>query len=364
MADSDVVFNEVTKIFSEGSEREVYAVDNVSFEITKGKFVSLLGPSGCGKTTSLRLIAGFEFPTSGDIYLRGDRINDVPPQRRNVAMVFQSYGLFPHMTVEGNISYGLKVQGIPREERDRRVSETLDLVDLTGLEERSVDKLSGGQQQRVALCRALVTKPDVMLFDEPISNLDAKLRKGTRERIKSIQQELKITSVYVTHDQTEAMTITDEIMVMHDGKIRQVGKPDVIYARPESQFVADFIGEANFLNGKIVEEGKRVEVELTGVSIPKALNLAQPDSFSRGEKVRILVRPEAIEITEVDSGDFNGEIQFSHYTGDTATYNIKTERGTELDVQVANPQKKGLLSEGDRVGLKLHRESLHILPKE
>lgn len=364
MADSDVIFNEVTKIFSEGTEREVYAVDNVSFEVTKGKFVSLLGPSGCGKTTSLRLIAGFEFPTSGDIYLRGNRINDVPPQRRDVAMVFQSYGLFPHMTVEGNVSYGLKVQGIPRKERERRVSDTLDLVDLTGLEERSVDKLSGGQQQRVALCRALVTQPDVMLFDEPISNLDAKLRKGTRERIKSIQQELKITSVYVTHDQTEAMTITDEIMVMHDGKIRQVGKPDVIYARPESQFVADFIGEANFLNGKIVGVEKHVDVELTDIPISETLTLKQPNSFSRGKEIRILIRPEAIEITEIDSGDFNGKIQFSHYTGDTVMYNIEIEGGPKVEVQVANPQKRGLLSEGDRVGLKLHRENLHILPKE
>ncbi|MFB6291087.1 MAG: ABC transporter ATP-binding protein [Candidatus Bipolaricaulia bacterium] len=363
MTNSDVVFNKVTKVFSEGSAREVYAVDEVDFEVTQGKFVSLLGPSGCGKTTTLRLIAGFEFPTSGDIFLRGDRVNDTPPQKRNVAMVFQSYGLFPHMTVEGNVSYGLKVQGLSKNEIRGRVSDSLDLVDLSGLEDRSVEQLSGGQQQRVALCRALVTQPDVMLFDEPISNLDAKLRKGTREQVRSIQQELEITSVYVTHDQTEAMSIADELMIMHEGKIRQVGKPDEIYARPQSEFVADFIGEANFLDGSIINVEDHVEVDLTNIPLKNNLHFNQVNSFSTGDNVQVLVRPEAVDITEVDTGDFNGKVQFSHYTGATATYSIKLEEGSEIDVQVANPQEQGLLSEGDQIGLKLHRNSLHILPK-
>ncbi|RME65887.1 MAG: ABC transporter ATP-binding protein, partial [Caldilineae bacterium] len=230
----------LSKVFaSRSGSGEVVAVDDVNLDIERGQFVTLLGPSGCGKTTTLRLIAGFEFPTTGRIVLDGEDIADLPPNRRDMAMVFQSYAIFPHLNVFENIAYGLRIKKLSNQEIRRQVATVLELTELTGLENRQPNQLSGGQQQRVALARALVMEPKVLLFDEPLSNLDAKLRVQMRSEIRRIQQELGITSVYVTHDQDEAMVLSDRIVVMNQGRIQQVGSAPEIYRRPANRFVAD-----------------------------------------------------------------------------------------------------------------------------
>jgi iron(III) transport system ATP-binding protein len=361
MAEIIVRFEHVVKIFAEGTRKEVRAVDDFSLDVERGELITLLGPSGCGKTTSLRILAGFEFPTSGNVYIDGRLVNDVPPQKRDTSMVFQSYGLFPHMTVFENVAYGLKVRRRPKREIKERVSEVLALVGLEGLEDRSVGQLSGGQQQRVALCRAIVTQPKVLLFDEPLSNLDAKLRKGTREQIRRIQKELGITSLYVTHDQAEAMSISDRIAVMNAGRLQQLGTAEEIYARPANRFVADFIGEANFLTAKVLAcQGGRVRIRL----FDKEIEVHQDEAaFSPGEEVDVVVRPEAVDLVPVDEGDTSAEVLFSHYTGSVVLYALRLPDGGRLEVQVANPQERGLLSVGTQVGVRLHRRSLHLLPK-
>ena len=228
------------------------AVDNISLDVQDGEFLTLLGPSGCGKTTMLRAIAGLIEIDSGDIYFGDQRMNDVPPHRRSTALVFQSYALFPHMTIRENIAFGLKMRGVPVKARDARVNEVMAMVGLEGLLDRKPGTLSGGQQQRVALARAVVTRPEVLLFDEPLSNLDAKLRERLRIEIRELQRRLKITSIYVTHDQTEAMVISDRIVVMNKGRIEQIGDPITIYQHPVSSFTADFIGQANILEARPV----------------------------------------------------------------------------------------------------------------
>jgi iron(III) transport system ATP-binding protein len=362
MNDVVVRFEHIVKVFAEGSSREVRAVDDFSLSVGRGKLVTLLGPSGCGKTTTLRILAGFEFATSGDVYIEDRRVNDIPPQKRDTSMVFQSYGLFPHMTVYENVAYGLKVKHVPKVQIKRQVAEVLSLVGLEGLERRSVGQLSGGQQQRVALCRAIVTKPKVLLFDEPLSNLDAKLRKGTREQIRRLQQELGITSIYVTHDQAEAMSISDAIAVMNAGRLQQLGPAEEIYSRPANRFVADFIGEANFLPARVtaVADGQ-VTIRL----FERDLTVEQDTPrFSPGEEVDTVVRPEAVDVIGIGKGDVDAEILFSHYTGSVVLYALKLPDGNRMEVQVANPKERGLLPIGTVVGLRLHRKSLHLLKKE
>ncbi|MBC7099607.1 ABC transporter ATP-binding protein [Candidatus Bipolaricaulota bacterium] len=355
-------FEHVVKVFAPGTRREVRAVDDFSLEVERGELVTLLGPSGCGKTTSLRILAGFELPTSGEVYIDGQRMTYVPPQRRPTSMVFQSYGLFPHMTVFQNVAYGLKVRRLPRNEIKRRVAEVLALVGLQGLEDRGVGQLSGGQQQRVALCRAIVVQPKVLLFDEPLSNLDAKLRKGTREQIRRIQKELGITSLYVTHDQAEAMSISDRIAVMNAGRLQQLGTAEEIYSRPANRFVADFIGEANFLSARVLSCGDgRVRIRLLG----KEIEVSQSGmAFRPGQEVDVVVRPEAVDILPEGEGDCPAEVLFSHYTGSVVLYALQLPGGERLEVQVANPQERGLLPVGASVEIRLHRKSLHLLPKE
>jgi ABC-type Fe3+/spermidine/putrescine transport system ATPase subunit len=226
------------------------AVDNIDLEVGDGEFVTLLGPSGCGKTTTLRMVAGFIEPDSGDIFFDDRRMTDVPPHRRNTAMVFQSYALFPHMSVAENVAFGLKMRNLPAAEQAMRINEALDMVSLRGLEARRPGQLSGGQQQRVALARAIVTRPDILLFDEPLSNLDAKLREKVRLEIRELQRRLDITTLYVTHDQAEALAISDRIVVMNGGRIEQIGDPSTIYRAPRSAFVADFLGAANIVEGE------------------------------------------------------------------------------------------------------------------
>ncbi|HKL22066.1 MAG TPA: ABC transporter ATP-binding protein, partial [Tichowtungia sp.] len=242
---------DLVKVFRDGSGSETRAVDGISLDIPKGEFITLLGPSGCGKTTTLRMIAGFEQPTDGQIKVKGKNINGVPPFDRNMPMVFQSYALFPHLTIFDNIAYGLKLRKMDREVIRNEVAVASQMVNLVGLEKRYPGELSGGQQQRVALARALVLKPEIILFDEPLSNLDAKLRIQTRTEIKRVQHMLGITAIYVTHDQAEALSMSDKIVVMNNGKIMQVGSPEDVYNHPADPFVADFIGNANFLESQI-----------------------------------------------------------------------------------------------------------------
>lgn len=297
----------------------VTAVGDFNLEVREGEFISFLGPSGCGKSTTLRMIAGFERPTEGDILL-GDQVVSsaesnvfVPPEKRNIGMVFQSYAVWPHMTVAENVAYPLKIQKVPREERDKRVKEALTMVHLDRYGERYPSQLSGGQQQRVALARALIARPGLLLLDEPLSNLDAKLRESMRFEISSLQKRLGITVIYVTHDQSEAMTMSDRIVVMNAGVVQQVGKPYDVYTHPANKMVADFIGLVNFLPAEVKED--RIFVKGTQVSFPNTAGLPQ------GEAV-LGVRPENITLSRT-GGMLQGQVKHRFYMGDAVDYRIQ-----------------------------------------
>lgn len=280
----------VQKIFDSNRGRHV-ALKSINLTINDGEFLTILGPSGCGKTTLLRILAGFETPTRGDVLLDGQAITNVPPNKRPMAMVFQSYALFPHLTVFDNIAYGLKIAKVPKQEITERVEVVLSIMDLVGLGDRLPTQLSGGQQQRVALARSVVVRPRVLLFDEPLSNLDARLRDQMRSELRRIQQQLGVTSVYVTHDQTEAMAMSDRIVVMSEGHIEQVGSPEDIYRRPESLFVADFIGKANVLASKVAaRNGSSATLEVLGVSV------VLDSCTESGEAAMVVIRPEDVSI--------------------------------------------------------------------
>ena len=291
-----VRLDHISKIYKDPKTgKDFYAVHDVSLDIQPGSFVTLLGPSGCGKTTTLRMVAGFESPDEGEIYLGGEPINALTPNKRDTAMVFQSYALFPHYNVFDNVAYGLRLRKVPKPEIERRVKEILELVEMGGMESRMTNQLSGGQQQRVALARALVVEPGVLLFDEPLSNLDAKLRVSMRTEIRRIQQKLGITAIYVTHDQSEAMAISDQIIIMKKGVIAQMGSPMDIYYHPVDEFVADFIGEANFLKG--LSKGMRDNACVVDVDGRECL-VATDGAFEAGRECEIVLRPEAIRIGE------------------------------------------------------------------
>jgi len=301
---SDIVVQNLVKKFG-----AVTAVDNLNLEIKKGEMTALLGPSGCGKTTLLRMLAGFETPNGGTIHVNGQVINDLPPQQRKIGIVFQDYAIFPTMTVFDNIAYGLKIKKLGKDEINRSVMEYLGLVGLVGYEKRMPSQLSGGQQQRVALARALITKPDVLLLDEPLSNLDAALRLRIRKEIRKIQQALGITAVFVTHDQEEALSIADRIFVMRSGKLMQAGTPAEIYARPQNDFVADFIGKSNILYGKVVEVQKEsLRVQTKGVEFEvrrTARDAARLGTIAVNQDVWISIRPHLIQVraTSAESGE-------------------------------------------------------------
>lgn len=349
----------LTKVFpSRGNVGEVVAVQDVHLEIQKGELVTLLGPSGCGKTTTLRMIAGFEFPTSGRIILDGREINSLPPHKRDMSMVFQSYALFPHLTVFENVAYGLNVQRLHRKTISERVGRVLDLVHLQGYGDRSPGQLSGGQQQRVALARALVMEPKVLLMDEPLSNLDAKLREEMRTEIRRIQRELNITSVYVTHDQIEAMTLSDRIVVMNEGLIEQIGSPVEVYRFPNSRFVANFIGRANFIEGVVLaQKNSKLTVQSLGESITLS-NIKR--EFREGEPVTLIVRPEMIQIKK-KGGLYVGLIRQAVYLGDMIEYAVDVGGvsilGTETDPHVTE-----LFPEGETVTLGFAEDIIQVLP--
>jgi iron(III) transport system ATP-binding protein len=356
----------LAKVFtSRDGSALVRAVDNVNLIIEKGEFVTLLGPSGCGKTTTLRLIAGFEFPSGGRIVLDGREINELPPNQRNMAMVFQSYAIFPHLSVFENIAYGLKIKKISGAQLRRQVGKALDLTELTGLENRQPNQLSGGQQQRVALARALVMQPKVLLFDEPLSNLDAKLRVQMRGEIRRIQQELAITSVYVTHDQDEAMVLSDKIVVMHNGRIQQTDTAPNIYRRPANRFVADFIGRANFLSVTVLDRLQDrwlVRLQDLEVSVPVSPQFTP----TPGNSALLLVRPESIRLSR---GQQNGQptlvgkVKRTAYLGSMAEYEV-TVAGEEIAAVHYDPGVEDLYPAGATINLELISENLYLLPNE
>ncbi len=304
----------VTKSFG-----EVVALDHVTLEINHGEFFTLLGPSGCGKTTFLRCLAGFELIDEGSIFFDGKEVTMVPPFKRGTGMVFQNYALWPHMSVFDNVAYGLKLKKLPREEVRRRVEGVLELVKLKGLEKRTPHQLSGGQQQRVALARALVINPKVLLFDEPLSNLDAKLRIEMRVEIKKLQKKLGITTVYVTHDQEEAMSISDKIAIMNRGRIEQIGLPRDVYFSPRNFFVADFIGQGTFLKGRVVEENKYLIVELVETGETVQTTPSDPTNPPKvGDQVVVAIRPENFELNNpVNANIFEAVIYDVHFLGKT-----------------------------------------------
>jgi spermidine/putrescine transport system ATP-binding protein len=341
----------VTKRFGE----DVVAVDNVDLEIRDGEFFSLLGPSGCGKTTTLRMIAGLEFPTAGSLRIHGDEMGLLPPNRRPVNTVFQSYALFPHMNVADNVAFGLRMQGIEDSEVRRRVGEAIDLVRLSGLEKRAPKALSGGQQQRVALARALVNRPKVLLLDEPLGALDLKLRQTMQLELKDIQNEVGITFVYVTHDQVEALTMSDRVAVMKEGRLAQVGAPEEIYESPSSLFVAGFVGEMCHLPAVVSEDG---EVRLNSGDVVKARTTSPV-----GTQVTMTVRPERMHFfaseDEAPPGRnaLRGTIVRRTFYGESMAYEVQLGGNEIIDVRVENVPSARRWDEGEQVVIDFHPES-------
>ncbi|MCH8529722.1 MAG: ABC transporter ATP-binding protein [Saccharospirillum sp.] len=314
MSEFAIEFNEVVKDY--GQHR---AVDTINLAIRKGELVTFLGPSGCGKTTSLRLIAGLELPTSGQVLIQGKDVSQRPASERNVGMVFQSYALFPHMTVLDNVAYGPVIRGVKKAEAENQARTLLNQVGLTNLESRFPSELSGGQQQRVAVARAIVQQPDVMLFDEPLSNVDAKLRRRVRAEIRELQQRFGLTAVYVTHDQEEALAVSDRIIVMSAGKIEQIGTPEDLYDRPKNAFVADFIGDANLLTG-VIQKG-----------VFQVGSLRIPVDHQERPSVTISVRPERIRLSDINTEtEANGIVLEATYLGSRMEYLIDMGHGMLL----------------------------------
>jgi spermidine/putrescine transport system ATP-binding protein len=331
MSEYAVELKEVSKHFG-----PVVAVDGISLSVRDGEFFSLLGPSGCGKTTTLRLIAGFELLTAGEVYIGGRLQGETPPYRRPVNTVFQNYALFPHMSVFGNVAFGLEMQKVRKEDIRQRVLEALEMVRLPGMENRKPGQLSGGQQQRVALARALVNRPKVLLLDEPLGALDLKLRKAMQLELKALQHRVGITFVYVTHDQEEALTMSDRIAVMNHGRVLQVGTPGKIYERPADRFVADFIGETNFLEGQV--RGRRVGEAAVVVEGVLTLHVPVERGVGMGEEVTVAIRPEKISLhTEPpDPRAVPGIVQEVIYTGTDTRYLVQLTEKTTVTVRQQN----------------------------
>jgi spermidine/putrescine transport system ATP-binding protein len=359
--DAVVVLDQVVKHFG-----SMVAVDRLSLEIRRGEFFSMLGPSGCGKTTTLRMIGGFETPSEGMVRIDGQDVTDIPAYKRNVNTVFQSYGLFPHLSVFDNVAFGLRRHRVPEKEVERRVTEALELVSLAGYGKRRRAQLSGGQQQRVALARALVNRPQVLLLDEPLGALDLKLRKQMQLELKRIQKEVGITFIFVTHDQEEAMTISDRIAVMNKGRIEQLGPPEEVYERPATMFVAEFLGASNLLDGiyRSDEDGWGLVQLDSGatVRIP-----ASPDRKA-GERLRVGVRPEKIQI--LPSGDgvtasqniVAGTLRSAVFAGVSFQYFFSTQEGREMSAFDRNASGAAVAKPGEAVRLAWAPEHTFVIP--
>lgn len=354
MGAKKVKFENINKIFLTADGRRVNAVKELNLNVPEGKFVCLLGPSGCGKTTILRMLAGFEVPTEGHIYIGDENVEKITPDKRDTAMVFQNYALFPHMNVYNNICYGLKLQKMTNKEIQNRVHKILKMMNMEDFADRMPSQMSGGQQQRVSLARALVMEPGVLLFDEPLSNLDAKLRIHMRDEIKKIQMQVGITSIYVTHDQAEAMGLADIIIIMKEGEIQQVGSPIEIYQKPKNAFVANFIGRANIFPGKVIEKDeKKCLIEIFKVKFEISQNIKQ----NVGEKVEVVVRPEGIKISEKG---FKGQVTKSMFMGAYHEYEVMIN-DFKVEISVSNPRNKKNYSLDSEIDFTLDVDSLHII---
>ena len=324
-------------------------LDHINLYINDKEFLTLLGPSGCGKTTTLRIIGGFATPTSGDVLFDGVRINDVPPYQRQINTVFQKYALFPHLNVYENIAFGLRMQKLPEAEIKQRVMEMLETVSLKGFEHRRPDALSGGQQQRVAIARALVNRPKVLLLDEPLAALDLKLRKDMQIELKRIQQQVGITFIYVTHDQEEALTMSDTIVVMDKGSIQQIGTPEDIYNEPKNAFVADFIGESNIIDGIMLQDDL---VQMYGKTFP-----CLDGGFAPNEPVDVVIRPEDIDIVPVEQGQLTGTVTSVTFKG--MQYDIIVDfKGFKWLIQTTDHSPVG-----SRIGIKIDPDGIHVMKK-
>lgn len=325
------------------------ALKDINLYIRKNEFLTLLGPSGCGKTTTLRIIGGFEQPNSGEVHFEGTNITDLPPYKRKVNTVFQRYALFPHMDVADNVAFGLRIKKMNKKLINRKVGEMLELVNLKGFEKRQVDSLSGGQQQRVAIARALVNEPEVLLLDEPLGALDLKLRKDMQTELKKIQQFIGITFVYVTHDQEEALTMSDTIVVMKDGRIQQIGTPEMVYNEPKNAFVADFIGQSNIIQGKMIRDGL---VQFAGREFE-----CVDSGFSNNEEVEVVVRPEDIKLVAKEDGMLQGEIQSVTFKGVHYEMIIQSA-GLKWAVHSTLMEPVGTM-----IGLRILPNDIHVMKK-
>ena len=351
----------VSKIFGASTDQEVRALDHVSVSIAQNEFFTLLGPSGCGKTTLLRLIAGFEHPTDGAILLEGEDISALPPFQRPVNTVFQNYALFPHMTVAQNIGFGLEMQGRPKTEVQNTVAKMLDLVRMEALKNRRIDQISGGQQQRVALARALAPRPKVLLLDEPLSALDLKLRKEMQLELKRLQHETGITFIFVTHDQEEALTMSDRVAVMRDGEIHQIGSPQDIYNRPNNRFVADFIGESNFLEVQLLSRNS--STARVRFANGTELDATLPSTDVTAGSITVIVRPEHTCLTaDKSAGHLQGIVNDAVYFGTDTHYYLTLDSGEEFVIRQQNQRgDRGKISSGTQVGITINEDSIQVL---
>ena len=346
MADNIIELRHISKVYSHNGFK---AVDDFNLEVKRGEFVTFLGPSGCGKTTTLRMIAGFEMPTSGEILLNGEDISQLPANKRPINTVFQRYALFPHMNIYDNIAFGLKLKKLPKEEIRKKVKRVLDIVDLEGFENRKISTLSGGQQQRIAIARALVNEPEILMLDEPLGALDLKMRQEMQLELKHMHDELGITFIYVTHDQEEALTMSDKIVVLSEGRIQQIGTPEDIYNEPQNAFVADFIGESNIFKGIMTGHMK---VRFCGGEFMGM------DDVAEGTLVDVVVRPEDVIITKPEDGVVEGEVVSVIFKG--MHYEVTVESGKyEMVIRTTK-----CYSVGERIGMKLEPDGIHIMLAE
>ena len=346
MADNIIELRHISKVYSDNGFK---AVDDFNLEVKRGEFVTFLGPSGCGKTTTLRMIAGFEMPTSGEILLNGEDISQLPANKRPINTVFQRYALFPHMNIYDNIAFGLKLKKLPKEEIRKKVKRVLDIVDLEGFENRKISTLSGGQQQRIAIARALVNEPEILMLDEPLGALDLKMRQEMQLELKHMHDELGITFIYVTHDQEEALTMSDKIVVLSEGRIQQIGTPEDIYNEPQNALVADFIGESNIF--KAIMTG-HMKVRFCGGEFMGM------DDVAEGTLVDVVVRPEDVIITKPEDGVVEGEVVSVIFKG--MHYEVTVESGKyEMVIRTTK-----CYSVGERIGMKLEPDGIHIMLAE
>ncbi len=344
---------------------KVIAVEKMDFDIEEGSLVTLLGPSGCGKTTLLRMVAGLEEPTEGDIFIKGVRINDTPIHKRNLGMIFQNYALFPHKTIFDNVAFGLKYRNVSKEEIRDKVLQALEMVRLPGVENRMPSQLSGGQQQRIAMARAIVIEPDVLLMDEPLSALDENLREEMRREVDNLQQMLGVTTIFVTHDQREALSMSDKILVMKDGKKQQEGSPEAVYNEPANHFVADFLGHSNFIQGEIVEVGNNhIKIRIETGDLLFAENKGE---FSKGDPVEMIVRAQRFDAFPKETfkpvkgmNHFEGRIKDRSYMGGEVSYFI--ELGAGREIHIISMMRTRLYDIGETVSVQVSPHHCHLIP--